>query len=175
MNHSTPGLPVHHQLPGFTQTHVHQLVMPSSHLILCCPLLFLPPIPPSIRAFSNESALRIRWQKYWSFTFNVSPSNEHLGLISFRMDWLDLLVPPYSSAILHYPILQWQNGLLFQHSDVIYDFPCKLFAMIFRNKRDHWTVPLLKYSTGFLEASLLLRKQKHFVWRELFCGYTNQF
>ena len=68
-----------------------ELVMPSSHLILCCPLLLLPPIPPSIRVFSNESTLRIRWPKYWSFSFSISPSNEHPGLISFRMDWLDLL------------------------------------------------------------------------------------
>ena len=67
------------------------LVMPSSHLILCRPLLLLPPIPPSIRVFSNESALRIRWPKYWSFSFSISPSKEHPGLISFRMDWLDLL------------------------------------------------------------------------------------
>ena len=66
-------------------------VMPSSHLILCCPLLILPPIPPSIRAFSNESTLHIRWPKYRSFSFSISPSNEHPGLISFRMDWLDLL------------------------------------------------------------------------------------
>ena len=65
--------------------------MPSSHLILCCPLLLLPPIPPSIRVFYNESTLRMRWPKYWSFNFNISPSNEHPGLISFRMDWLDLL------------------------------------------------------------------------------------
>ena len=66
-------------------------VMPSNHLILCCPLLLLPAIFPSIRVFSNESALRVRWPKYWSFSFNISPSNEHPGLISFRMDWLDLL------------------------------------------------------------------------------------
>ena len=66
-------------------------VMPSSHLILCRPLLLLPPIPPSIRVFSNESTPRMRWPKYWSFSFNISPSNEHPGLISFRMDWLDLL------------------------------------------------------------------------------------
>ena len=65
--------------------------MPSSHLILCRPLLLLPPIPPSIRVFSNELVLHIRWPKYWSFSFSISPSNEHLGLISFRMDWLDLL------------------------------------------------------------------------------------
>ena len=68
-----------------------ELVMPSNHLILCHPLLLLPPIPPSIRVFSNESALPIRWPKYWSFSFNISPSNEHLGLISFRRDWLDSL------------------------------------------------------------------------------------
>ena len=66
-------------------------VMPSSHLILCCPLLLLPPIPPSIRVCSNESTLHMRWPKYWCFTFSISPSNEHPGLISFRMDWLDLL------------------------------------------------------------------------------------
>ena len=66
-------------------------VMPSNHLILCCPLLLLPPIPPSIRVFSNESTLCMRWLKYWSFSFSMSPSNEHSGLISFRMDWLDPL------------------------------------------------------------------------------------
>ena len=65
--------------------------MPSTHLILCCPLLLLPSIFPSIKVFSNESALCIRWPKYWSFSFNISPSNEHLGLTPFRMDWLDLL------------------------------------------------------------------------------------
>ena len=69
-----------------------ELVMPSNYLILCCPLILLPSIFPSIRVFSNESALHIRWSKYWSFSFNTSPSNEHPGLISFRMDWLDPLV-----------------------------------------------------------------------------------
>ena len=68
-----------------------KLVMPSSHLILCRPLLLLPPIPPSIRVFSNESTLHMRWPKYWSFSFSIIPSKEHPGLISFRMDWLDLL------------------------------------------------------------------------------------
>ena len=66
-------------------------VIPSSHLILCRPLLFLPPIPPSLRVFSNESALRMRWPKYWSFSFTISPSNEHPGLIFFRIDWFNLL------------------------------------------------------------------------------------
>ena len=68
-----------------------ELVMPSTHLILCCPLLFLPLVPPSIRGFSNESTLHMRWPQYWSFSFSTSPSNEHPGLTSFRMDWLDLL------------------------------------------------------------------------------------
>ena len=90
MNRSTPGLPVHHQLLEVTQTHVHQ-VGDADHLKLCRPLLLLPPILPSIRVFSNESTLRIRWSKYWSFSFNISPSNEHSELISFRMGWLDLL------------------------------------------------------------------------------------
>ena len=86
-----PGLPVHHQLLEFTQTHAHKLVMPSNHLILCHPLLLLPSIFPSIRVFSNESALHIRWPKYWSFSFSISSSKEHSGLISFRIYWLDLL------------------------------------------------------------------------------------
>ena len=90
MNCSTPGLPVHHQLQEFTQTHVHRVSDVTSHLILCRPLLLLPPIPPSIRVFSNESTLCMRWPKYWSFSFSIIHSKEHPGLISFRMDWLDL-------------------------------------------------------------------------------------
>ena len=90
MNRSTPGLPVHHQLLEFTQTHVHLVCDAIHHLILSHPLLLLPSIFPSIRVFSNESALLIRWPKYWRFSFNISPSNEHPGLISFRTDWLDL-------------------------------------------------------------------------------------
>ena len=91
MNSSMLGLPVHHQLPELPKLMSIESVMPSSHLILCHPLLLLPPIPPSIRIFSNESALCLRWPKYWSFCLSISPSNEHSGLISFRMDWLDLL------------------------------------------------------------------------------------
>ena len=92
MDCSMPGFPVHHQLPEFTQTHIHRVSDTSSNLILCCPVLLLPSIFPSIRVPSNESVLHIRWPKYWSFSFNISPSNEHPGLISFRMDWLHLLV-----------------------------------------------------------------------------------
>ena len=91
MDCSMSGLPVDHQLPEFTQTQVHESVMPSNHLILCCPLLLLPSIFPSIRVFSNVWALHIRWPKYWSFSFSICPSNEHPGLISFKMDWLDIL------------------------------------------------------------------------------------
>ena len=91
MNPSTPGLPVHDQLPEFTQNHVHRVsdaIQPSHPL---SSLLLLPLIPPSIRVFSNESTLRIRWPKYWSFSFSIIPSKEHPGLISFRLDCLDLL------------------------------------------------------------------------------------
>ena len=84
----------------------NESVMPSSHIILCRPLLLLPPIPPSIRVFSNESTLRMRWPKYWSFSFNISLSNEHPGLISFRMDWLDLFAvqETLKSLLQHYSI-----------------------------------------------------------------------
>ena len=87
MNPSMPGLPVHHHLPEFTQTHVHRVhdaIQPSHPLSA---LLLLPPNPPSVRVFSSESTLRMRWPKYWSFSFSIIPSKEHSGLISFRMDW----------------------------------------------------------------------------------------
>ena len=98
MNRSMPGLPVHHQLPELPRLKSIEPVMPSNHLILCCPLLLLPSIFSSIRVFSNESALLIRWPKYWSFSFNISPSNEHPGPISLRMDWLDLLAVSQKSS-----------------------------------------------------------------------------
>ena len=91
MYRSMPGFPVHHQLPEFTQTHVHRVGDVISHLILCRLLLLLSPVPPSIRVFSSESTLRMRWPKYWSFSLSISPSNEHPGLVSFRMDWFDHL------------------------------------------------------------------------------------
>ena len=98
MDCSTPGLPAHNKLPEFTQLTMSLLklmsiksAVPSNHLILCRPLLLLPSIFPSIRVSSNESVLHIKWPKYWSFCFSISPSNEHPGLISSRMDWLDFL------------------------------------------------------------------------------------
>ena len=90
MDCSAPGFPVLHHLPEFAQIMSIELVMSSKHLVLCHPLLLLPSIFPSIRVFSNKSALRIRWPKYWGFS--ISPSNEYSGLISFRIDWFDLLV-----------------------------------------------------------------------------------
>ena len=92
MECSTPGLPVHHQLLELIQIHSIEVMMPFHHLLLCHPLLLLLSIIPSIRVFSRkESVLHIRWPKFWSFSFNISPSNEYSGLISFRTDWLDLL------------------------------------------------------------------------------------
>ena len=109
MNCSTPGLPVHHQLLEFIKLTSIELVMPSSHLILGRPLLLLPSIPSSIRVFSNESTLRMRWPKYWSFSFSIISSKECPGLISFRMDWLDLLAVQYYSAIKKWNNAIWSN------------------------------------------------------------------
>ena len=89
-HHARPPCPS--PTPGVHSNSSIKSVMPSSHLILCHPLFLLPPVPPSIRVFSNESTLLMRWPKYWSFSFSIIPSKEHPGLISFRMDWLDLLV-----------------------------------------------------------------------------------
>ena len=120
MNHSTPGLPVHHQLPEFTQTHVHQVgdAIQPSH-----PLSFpSPPAPnPSLRVFSNESALRMKWPKYWSFSFSIIPSKEHPGLISFRMDWLDPCSPRDSQESSPTPQFKSINSLAlsFLHSPTL--------------------------------------------------------
>ena len=117
LEHARP--PVRHQLPEFTQTHVIKSVMPSSHLNLCRPLLLLPPIPPSIRVFSNESTLRMRWPEFWSFSFSISPSNEHPGLISLRMDWLDLLA-----------VQGTLKSLLQHHSSKAFNRNCSNFILL---------------------------------------------
>ena len=118
---STPSLPVHHQCLEFARTHVHQvrLVMPSNQLIFCHPLPLLPSIFPSIRVFSNESAFHMRWPKYWSFSLSISPSNEHPGLISFRMDWLDLLA-----------VQGTRKSLLQHHSSKASILRCLVFFMV---------------------------------------------
>ena len=92
MDCSTSGFYVHHQLPELAQTRVHRVSDASNHIVLCCPLFLLSSIFPSIRVFSNESVLHIRWPKFWSFSFSISLSSEYSGLISIRMDWFDLLV-----------------------------------------------------------------------------------
>ena len=122
---ATPWTAAHQASPSITNSQSPpkpmsiESVMPSSHLILCCPLLLLPPIPPSIRVFSNESVLRIRWPKYWSFSFNISPSNEHPGLSSFRMGWLDLLA-----------VQGTRKSLLQHHSSEASIRPCSAFFTV---------------------------------------------
>ena len=129
MNCSTPGLPVNLSITNsrsLLKLMSIESVMPSSHLILCCPLLLLPPIPPSLRVFSNESTLHMRWSKYWTFSFSVSPSNEHPGLISFRMDWLDLLA--FQGTL---------KSLLQHHSSKASIFWCSAFFTV-QLLHDHW-------------------------------------
>ena len=100
MDCSTPGLPVYHQFPEMLKLMSIESVMPSNHLILCCPLLLLPSIFPSVMVFSSESVVCIRWPEYWSFNFSISPSNEYSGLISFRMDGFDLAVQGMLKSLL---------------------------------------------------------------------------
>ena len=119
MNCSTPGLPVYHHLPEFTQTHVHGVcdaIQPSHPLR---PLFLLPPVPPGIRVFSSESTLPMRWPKYWSFSFSISSSKEHPGLISFRMDWLDLLA-----------VQRTLKSLLQHHSSIASILRCSAFFTV---------------------------------------------
>ena len=119
MNRSMPGLPVHHKLRSLLKLMPIESVMPSSHLILCRPLLVLPPIPPSIRVFSNEPTLHMRWPKYWSFSFSISPSSEHPGRISFRRDLLDLLA-----------VQGTLKSLLQHHSSKASIFRCSAFFTV---------------------------------------------
>ena len=122
MDCNTPGFPVHHQLPELLKLTSIESVRLSNHLILCHPFLLLPSIFSSIRVFSNEPVLCIRWPKYWSFSFNISPSNEHPGLISFRMDWLYLLAVQgtFKSLLQHHslkaPILRCSAFFIVQLS-----------------------------------------------------------
>ena len=118
MECSTPGFPVHHQLPELAQTHVHRVgdTIQPSHPLSC---LSPPALKAIIGVFSNESAVCIRWPKYWSFSFNISPSNEHSGLISFRMDWLDLLAVQGSL-----------KSLLQHHSSKVSSLPCSAFFIV---------------------------------------------
>ena len=127
MDCSPPGLPVHHQLPKLTQIHVYR-VMPYNHLFLCHPLLLLPSIFSSIRVFSKESVLRIKWPNYWSFSFSISPSNEYSGLISFMIDWLDLLA-----------VQGTLKSLLQHHSSKASILQCSVFFKVqLTSIHDYW-------------------------------------
>ena len=187
MNRSTPGLPVHHQLPEFTQTHAHWVgdAIQASHL--CHPLLLLPPTTPSIRVFSNKSTLHMRWPKYWSFSFNISPSNEHPGLISFRMDWLDLLAvqETLKSLLQHHS----SKASIFRHSAVFthpymttgknialtrWTFVGKVMSLLF-NMLSRLVITFLPRSECLLISWLqspsagILEPQKIKVWHCFYC------
>ena len=128
MDCSTPGFPAHHQLLELTQIPVHRVGDASNHFILCHPLLLLPAVFPSIRVFSNESVLHIRWPKYWSFSFSINPSNEYSGLISFRIDWFGLLA------------VQGTLKSLLQHHSSKYQFFSAqfLYSPTLTSIHDHW-------------------------------------
>ena len=146
MNCSTPGLPVHHHLREFTQTHVHRVrdaIQPSHPLSS----LLLPSIPPSIRVFSNESTLHIRWPKYWSFSVNISSANEHPGLISFRMDWLDLLA-----------VQGTLKSLLQYHSSKASILRCSAF---FTAQLSHPYISSVQFSRSVMSSSLRPHESHH--------------
>ena len=123
-----PGFPVLHQLLELLKFMSIKLVMPSNHLMLCCPVLLLPSIFPSIRVISRESLILIRWPKYWSFSFSISPSNEYSGLISFRMDWLDLLAVQGLSRVFTKTTVQNINSSVLSF----------LYSPTLTSMQDHW-------------------------------------
>ena len=149
MNRSTPGLPVHHQHWSSLRLTSIEAVMPSSHLILCRPLLLLPSIPPSIRVFSNDSILHIRCPKYWSFSFSISLSNEYSGLISFRVDWLHLpavqeILKSLSWRIFHFVVIHTVKGygiVSEAEVDVFLEYSCFFYDLVNVGWRRQWHPP----------------------------------
>ena len=142
-----PGFPVHHQLAEHAQLLLIKLVMPSNHLTLCCPLLLLPSILLSIRVFSKESDLCIRWPKYWGFSFSISPSNEYSGLISFRMDWLDLLAVQgtLKSLLQHHSLkasILWCSAFLIVQLSQAMIVSCNSVYFLCSTKGSHFRVYL---------------------------------
>ena len=161
MNHSTPGLPVHHHRPEF-KLMSNELVMPSNHLILCRSLLLPPSIFPSIRVFSNESTLRKRWPKYWSFSFSISPSKEHPGLISFRMDWLDLLVVQgtLKSLLQHHSLkasIFWHSAFFSQTLTSIHDPPMASLQQVLQN----FSYCIFQFRCSVMSDSLQPHRPQH--------------
>ena len=148
MDCSMPGFPVHHQLLELTQTRVYRvsLVIPSNCLILCHLLLLPPSIFPSIRVFSKESVLCIGWPKYWSFSFSISASNEHPGLISFRMDWLDLLT-----------VQGTLKSLLQHHSSKASILWCSaFFRPTLTSMHDYWNIYTYTYAYTYIYVCILI-------------------
>ena len=157
MDRSTPGLPVHHQLPELTQTHVHRVgdaIQPSHPVIrFSCHPLLLPSIFPCSRVFSNESVLSIRWPKYWSFSFSIRPSNEYSGLISFRIDWFDLLA-----------VQGTLKSLLQHHSLKASILQCLLYGPALTSVHDYWKNHSFDYTDLVGKViSLLLKSRSRFV------------
>ena len=148
---AAPWIAAHQASLSITNSRSSLKLMPSSHLILCCPLLLLPPVPPSIRVFSNESTLRMRWPKYWSFSFSISPSNEHPGLIFFRMDWLDL---PYS------PRDSQESSPTPQFKSIISSALSFLYSPTLTSIHDYWKNCSLKLCGCWVE-NIRLTKSGH--------------
>ena len=152
MNCSTPGRPVHHKLPEFTQTHAHRVgdaIQPSHPLLI-------PSLPaPSIKVFSSESTLRMRWLKYWSFSFSISPSNEHPGLISFRMDWLDLLAAQgtLKSLLQHHS----SKASIFRHSA---SFTVQLSYSAIKKNTFQWVLMRLIKLEPIIQSEVRQKKKK---------------
>ena len=167
MDCSTPGRPVHHQFRSLPKLMFTESVMPSNHLILCRPLLLLPSIFPNIRIFSNESALCIRWLKCWSFSFNSSPSSEYPGLISFRMDWLDLLAVQgtFKSLLQHHS----SKASILQHSA----FFMEANILPLKKKRSmNQTLPLMAVNSAAIWLLILFLRTSHLLLR---CNNGNLF
>ena len=139
-----PGFPVRHHLPELIQTHVHRSMMPSNHLILCHHLFLPPSIFPSIRVFSNKSALHIRWPKYRSSSFDISPSNEHPGLISFRMDWLNLLAVQRTQESSPTPHFKSMNSLVLSF----------LYSPTLTSIHDYWKNHSFDYMDFFWQSDV---------------------
>ena len=138
-----------------------ELVMPSSHLILCCPLLLLLPLPPSIRVFSNESTVRMRWPKYRSFSFSISPSNEHTGLISFWIDWLDLLAVQGTLKSLLLENLSWKHGRITYECGWLFNSSFVSFSVVQRKKprmgsQESWILVLILPGISWVTLGSLL-------------------